>query len=783
MESVVLIIVAVGLVIAGIVYHASLPRTKFRKAAELISKKEYEDGRNILALLAGKLPDVPAKIAESFILEGLDQNDKNIAKGFFLRVFDIKSQISDEDTSKLYRPFEVQAIYEVAKIDLDSAKSERNASAVVSQVNGGLEFLSKAGTEYLLEQFTALKNDHFHELAKAHKTLGNEAERQGRIGEALTEYSAARKFASNTSDSVQDSEISVRVAICNLKQNQQFNQEIFSKIGGVESKIRSDFYFRYAKKLANNGNYAESEKIIKSNLDSRNVTVNKLLEYLREKKVEFATSKIERFNSVIANKETHSTQELRSLYLEFDETLHRIVEVIPSASEKVKQIKPSLFKRLLTDYVDQGLFADGLKIITNYPDFWNSPEILRNAAVCCFHIASEGLLTEVNFKEIISTWLTAVFCNDTILKSLELTTWDDEYTFSLQGAIGSLVAKANLASNINNDAPSEKNIAIGDTQRELIHKFEDILHHIPNAQFQSLILDFYSQEKEAIEKAIRIIDRNIFIAAPHFALSNNICDDIVKAIDDKYIITDNESVLEIGTHFIKTPNDTIVGNYLAATQVVANFLKNIDEENIPGLKVINSKGNKALLNQFPKFLSSIEDQIHRHIEKRITRNELNQNLIPLMEEAISFSARNEKLKFQYSGFVTSYCIDKVNAEQLENYKALSLLATAYFISPSNQKLCDTLITLIHFNLRDIKNEETTNSRNIYSLLDKINASKSYVFRELSPELLEIRERLLSQVEQAGLPRNLFTGQFNGNLNSAGLELKKVLVYYKKLGEN
>lgn len=783
MEPVFLIVVAVGLVIAVILYYASLPSIKFKKAAELISNKEYEDARNILTQLDGKLPNVPAKIAESFILEGLDHNDKKAARVFFLRVFDVKSQISDEDSNELYRPFEAQAIYEVAKIDLDCAKSEKNASNVISKVKSSLEFLLKADTEYLYEQFTSLRNDHFHELVKAHNSLGNEAERQGRIDDALTEYSAAKKFASNKADLTLDSEISVRIAICNLKLNQQFNQDIFSKIAGVESKIRSDFYFRYAKKLAKIGNYAESEKIIKSNLDSKNVAVNTLLEYIHGKKVELATSKIELFNSVIASKDALSTQELRNLYLEFDETLRCIVEVIPSVSEKIKQIKPSLFKRLLANFVDQGLFADGLKIITNYANFWNSPEILRNAAVCCFHISSQGQLSEVNFKEVISTWLTAVFCNDTILKSLELTNWDDEYTFTLRGSIGSVVVKSNLASNVNNDAPSERNIAIGDTQRELMHKFEDILHQIPNAQFQSQILDFYSQEKDATEKAIRIIDKDMFIAAPHFALSYNIYHDIVKAIDDKYFVTKNESFLDIGTHFIKTPNDTIVGNYFAATQVVTSFLKNIDEENIAELKVINSKSNKTLLRRFPTLLGSIEDQIHRTIERRINRNELNQNLIPLMEEAISFSATNERLKFQYSGFVTSFCIDKINAEQLENYKALSLLATAYFISSNNQKLCDTLITMIHFNLRDIRNEETNNARNIYSLLDKINASKSNVFRELSHELLEIRERLLSQVEQAGLSRNLFTGQFDGNLNSAGLELKKVLAYYKKLGEN
>jgi hypothetical protein len=197
----------------------------------------------------------------------------------------------------------------------------------------------------------------------------------------------------------------------------------------------------------------------------------------------------------------------------------------------------------------------------------------------------------------------------------------------------------------------------------------------------------------------------------------------------------------------------------------------------------NTQDNKRLLNRFSKLFCSIEGKIQQQIENRISLNEHNETLIVIMEEAINFSKNNDKLKFQYCNFVTNYCIDKVNSEEIENYNALKLLANAYFISPKHQKLCTNLITLIHFNLRDIRNEEAHNMQHIYLLLDKICENRSSVFNELSHELLERRENLLSQCEQIGISRVILTGQSNGNLNSSGLVLKKVLRYYKKLGEN
>lgn len=49
-----------------------------------------------------------------------------------------------------------------------------------------------------------------------------------------------------------------------------------------------------------------------------------------------------------------------------------------------------------------------------------------------------------------------------------------------------------------------------------------------------------------------------------------------------------------------------------------------------------------------------------------------------MVEVIKFSPINDKLKYQYSTYVSNYCIGKVNDQEISNYEALVLMKQAYF---------------------------------------------------------------------------------------------------------
>ena len=112
---------------------------------------------------------------------------------------------------------------------------------------------------------------------------------------------------------------------------------------------------------------------------------------------------------------------------------------------------------------------------------------------------------------------------------------------------------------------------------------------------------------------------------------------------------------------------------------------------------------------------------------------------------------------------------------------------AYLRSPNNPRIVKNFITLIRFNLMDMLNDQTRNSKGIYNLLDWVKSNMSQTYKQNSDELSKARREILQQLKQSGVDTSLFDDNsvyslISGNsLNSQGLKMKKVLGYFRDLG--
>ena len=153
---------------------------------------------------------------------------------------------------------------------------------------------------------------------------------------------------------------------------------------------------------------------------------------------------------------------------------------------------------------------------------------------------------------------------------------------------------------------------------------------------------------------------------------------------------------------------------------------------------------------------------------------------------ILFSNQNEKLKHQYSNYVASYCISQINENNIDNFKGLTLMKGAYLHSPNNPRIVKNFITLIRFNLMDMLNDQTRKSKDIYNILDWVQNNMSQTYKQNSGELSKARREILQQLKQSGVDTSLFddnslSSRISGNfLNSQGLNMKKVLGYFRNL---
>lgn len=782
--EVVLILIAVG--ILGYIFYQSLPNPKFQKACSLFDSGNLSGAEKILIAVFEKHPDAPAKIAECKLTEGkqLKSKSENDAIRLFNEAIEIKKRLPSNAAKDKYELIEAKSYFEIAEIKYINFVAVTDAEIKAKNLKDNLRFIEAATKNGIEKEFSDLRKKHLSELAEINFSFGMHSEKSNKLVDAIKHYGIAKDFATQSSNSTILYSSSTRTGISKLKNKELIEQTIFDDVNKAAIELKRDFYFRYAKKLLADKEFQQSEKIISTHLNFASPVVDKLRELLRAKKIKDAVKKVNEINFNLDQLYENSfpVDDVKTLYDSLDKRIDEIKTVIPTITEKIRELKPSLFNRLLTHYIDEEQFGNAIVLIQKYPAFWESPELLKDLGICCYGYTSQGNLSEKNYRTVISNWLTSVFCDKVILKSMEETSWDDAYTFTLAEAIGSNYQQHDgLPDNVNYDDPTDSNISIGATQKELLHQFETMLHDkISDHNFLKTVTDFYDSEKEAIQNIVQVIDSDVLFPSPYFAKSYGIHDEIIDALDSDYESYSNEGALQAGIPYVKSASSGAVGKYATAKELISKLLSAIENENLSSVKSIVADKQKSVIEEFESISDSVEDSIYNAFAIRIKEDDENEDLIPIMNECIKFTNENEKLKFQYSNYVASLCIAKVNADDMSNYQALSLMKSAYMYSKDNSRICKNIITLIRYNLSDYLNDDCRNVNDMFSILDTLRKNRSSTFNENNMELRNELKTLDDALKAKGSSVATLLSKHITELSDHGTKLQKIAKTYLEL---
>lgn len=781
-----IIIVLVILGIVGYLIYQTLPNTKFEKAQALFNATNYVEAINILNEIFDKHNDAPAKFAECKLIlsQSLKVNSEKLKA--LNEILTLRQRINNSKSIAKFENIEAKALLEIAKIQYEESKAD------IDKLIQNLKFIDNANKKGLETDFNTLRIKHFNQLSESYfkKAIGHE--KSNKYPDAIQVYKKAIECSDKSNNTLVKHNSLTRITISKLKLGETIDLKNISEIQKSDKEYQKDLFYRYSVILLKKGEFQQAENIISTHLNFKSSEVDKLMDILKAEKLNNALSQITQVNRNIEQlyDNSLSTDDLSKFYNSLDSIISDLKPINLELSEKVIAIKSTLFNRLLTNYISIEQYGNAINIIQKYPKFWESPELLKNLGICCYGYTSKGLLSEKNYRIVISGWLTAVYSDNVILKSLEDTSWDDNYTFSLAESIGSNYSQhEDVPENVNYDQVSENNISIGATQRELIQQFENIIHkEIKDHQLSNLVNDFYNKEKEALEKVVEILASDILFPTPHFAISNGLNNEIIKELDRDYEEYSNEESLEAGVPYIKNSTSSIVYQYFFANDIIDRIKSAINDENLAKIKKLNTKEIKDWVEKFDNISTIVEDSLFNTLANKISEDDENEALIPLMEECILFSKENEKLKHQYSNYVASYCISQVNEDNIDNFKALSLMKGSYLRSPNNPRICKNFITLIRYNLMDMLNDRTNKTTDIYNILDWVKTNMSKTYKQNASELSNARKEILKQLKEAGVNISLFDESpfgsiqpFGQSLNADGLKMKKVLTYLKDLG--
>jgi hypothetical protein len=785
----------------GFWIYQTLPSTKLKKANSHIKAGNYNTAISILESIFLKHPDAPSRLANCHLNMGLNiiSSDENAAIKSFNNVLGLQAHIPKNANLNAYNLIKEKTEYEICKINFNKCTIKEPLIEKEASLKENLAYLSKIQKFNLGAEFQKLEKQHFDEISQINYSFGLQNEKGGKVVEAKNKYSIAIKYSKDNPDNPIAIQATARLAICKVKLGDIIESDDLQAIQNAPDNFKNDFHYRRSCELIRKKHYEQAKEYIQSNINSNASAVKQLYNIINTERQKFAISCIDDINKNLEELFDNSfpSENVKQLYEKIEKVIKEVKSILPDIAVKLENLRPSLFNRLLSHYISENEFDNAINLIQKFPLYWENPELLKNLGICCYGYTHQGKLSEKNYKTIVSSWLTAVFCDKVILNSLEYTKWDDTYTFSLKDSIGSNYdIYENLPKNVNLNEVTNTNISIGNTQRELINQFETLLHrNIENNEFIRTIQEFHSSEKDSIEKLVSILKYEVPTATPYFAKLNGLDERIIEEVNSHYVETQNENYLEAGLSYVKSNERNNVGKYAKAKEMNNQLLDAIKQQNISLIKKLNTESNIKLLKKFNSISSKVQDSIHNSISKLIEENDNNESLIDIMNEVISISPNKDKLKFQYSNYVNNYCIRNLEDGNINNFDVLSMLKSAYHNSPANPTICKNIVAFIMINLWDVLNNKTNQQTSIYRVLDELILHQTKTFKNYSVELTEMREGLIRELKKAGTDMSLLiddpsqppicyiSANYGKTLTPEGEKMKKVLYYLNKFGDN
>lgn len=721
MNFVIIIIVAAAIVIGNLLYSYISESTerKFKKGVKALDENNLDLAEQYFREISEKHSDAKNKIEEVIYKRGeISEGAGNLEKAY-----EYFSTIQNNS----------KAAERIIEIDF--------TRGLAAKRNGDLD------TAYSYFSKIATKNKKaFLEAARIDFKKGVDAE-------LSKDYTLAKKFYLKSSLYKEDPKVYYslvcRKLICELKADTLPNEKEISEIANstVDNKLKNDFFYRYAVRLLKDQNLNLASEIIKNKLDKALPEVKVLESFILNYKRRILQSIIAEINEFLSKPESNSIL-METLYKKLEE-YKSVIHEFPEYSETILEIQKNIFGKLLSQYLSENEFEKCLNHIIGFPKFYEHIELIKNAGICCIRIALEKKINETNYKKIIPIWVTTIYNDDVFINSLESTTWDDDITFTVEGAIGkygSFIYKREWT-NINREKPSDINISIGDSQRELINLFERALNNIQPEALHNEIYTFYKAEKEAISDLVEVLGYDTLHATPEFSNTFNIGDTILERANWRFEKNESEKLLKSASKYInlviedggvRLQTNYKFEKYASSLWYQKLALKHVSNKAIQNL---SRETFKPVIERFESIKKEFEEKSIASIRSFISSNDQDESLIPLIEKILEIIPSSQNLKYLFADYTTSYCIDKINSKSINEIKALEFLVKAIAICPDNHRTATNLAVFISLNL--ISDNFRQKVQELIPSVKKIESESLYnsFKNELLPFKNELREYL------------------------------------------
>lgn len=526
------------------------------------------------------------------------------------------------------------------------------------------------------------------ELVVIHKTEGYKQEGVGNIDKAISSYNRL----SSIGDVRTKTWAKIRTTICQLKKGTSLNEEdvlkVLSYVGFAKEK--KDLSYRYCIWLIKNTSAKNALDFIKEHLPNE----DELIDICNNEYIVEAEASLAELNASIEDMTTgkmslSDATKLASKIDSYDATISPYLENVHS---KIISLKESIQSYILSKSFEEEDYKLALKLLKDTGVSWFLDDIyLRNVAIACLGIAENGLLNKLNYKEVISYWLTAVYRDQLFVQSLDYTSWDDSYTFTLDNSMGGSKDESfdTLPDNVNFDEAIEGSvISICEVQQSLLGRFEAAIESLDNFYRQ-----FYDTQKDAMDSLVKLnLDHPCMIAAPYLANNTRKCINEIKGtLDYEYDNYGNENILKVGLMYNLTSG--VYGDYKTATTAIDDCSKAILTKSV--VQVNSAFCDSAIdsIREFPDLYSSFVANLQNALSSLI-KDEADYKTVMSLFIPICRLINDSTIAYMFGNHINQCVVGELNDEKLDLATGLEDMVSVYEVAKNCSRLKDNIGNVI-----------------------------------------------------------------------------------------
>lgn len=551
------------------------------------------------------------------------------------------------------------------------------------------------------------------ELVAIHKKEGYKQEGAGNIDKAISSYNCL----SSVGDVRSKTWAKIRTTICQLKKGTSLKEKdvlnVLSYVGFAKEK--KDLSYRYGIWLIKNTSAKNALDFIKEHLPNE----DELIDICNNEYIVEAEASLAELNASIEDMTTGkmSLSDATKLASKIDSYDATISPYLKNVHSKIISLKESIQSYILSKSFEEGDYKLALKLLKDTGASWFLDDIyFRNVAIACLGIAENGLLNKLNYKEVISYWLTAVYRDQLFVQSLDYTSWDDSYTFTLYNSMGGSKEESfdTLPDNVNFDEAIKGTvISICEVQQSLLGRFEAAIESLDDFYRQ-----FYDAQKDAMDSLVKLnLDHPCMIAAPYLANNARKCINKIKGtLDYEYDNYRNENTLKVGLMYNLTSG--VYGDYKTATTAIDDCSKAILTKSV--VQVNSAFCDSAIdsIREFPDLYSSFVVNLQNALSSLI-KDEADYKTVMSLFIPICRLINDSTIAYMFGNHINQCVVGELNDEKLDLATGLEDMVSVYEVAKNCSRLKDNIGNVIEALIgKYVTEEKSTDLSTLKTVLSK-----------------------------------------------------------------